>query len=458
VIGNSAYTSIGALKNPAADARLIARTLGSLGFETTLLLDADQGLMKQRIAEFGRRLRAEGPSAVGLFYYAGHGIQAHGANYLIPVEAALTDAADLDLMAVEANWVLRQMESARNDTNIVILDACRNNPFVAESRAVDQGLARIDAPTGSFIAYATAPGAVALDGDAVNSPFSLALANAMPAPGRTIEQVFKQVRIDVLRATQGQQTPWDSSSMVREFFFNPAPAVEEVRPVELRLWQSVSKSKDPGRLALFLQVYPNSRFAPEARALLAEAVAANPALVTGGAEASRTAAAPKQSEHEMIAAAQATQTVEAYRAYLDAYPNGVFADLAKAELAYLQSTAAPAATGPAPAAPAAPAPAGQAVAALEFDQPISEGEAPVAGRSIHELAMGSPEFPPVEGLDAAYWQGRNCSNCHNWTRESLCQQGTFYTGQDAAAVARIKHPYGGAFKKALRAWAEAGCP
>lgn len=225
VIGNGAYDALGPLANPANDARLISRTLGRAGFDVTLLIDAEQRAMKRAIRDFGDRLQAAGRDATGLFYFAGHGVQAQGHNFLIPVAAGIRKESDLEIEGVEANWVLRQMEGAGNATNIVILDACRNNPFARSFRSATQGLAQMDAPTGSFVAHATAPGELAYDGDGANSPYSAALARAIEVPGLPIEQMFKQVRINVLQETDGLQTPWDSSSLIGDFYFTPqAPA------------------------------------------------------------------------------------------------------------------------------------------------------------------------------------------------------------------------------------------
>ena len=443
VIANGDYDEIPELENPPADGRLIADRLDALGFRTTLLIDAEQDEMKRAIASFGRELRAAGRETVGLFYYAGHGIQADGRNYLIPTEAEPKDPADLDLVAVEANWVLRQMESAGNQTNIIILDACRNNPLPATGRSLERGLARIDAPTGSFIAYPTAPGQTAVDGDGDHSPFTEALARAMDAPGAPIEQVFKQVRIEVLRATGGRQTPWDSSSLVQDFYFRPpaGPSAGEAAVVD-SLWESVSRSGDPGRIALFLEIYPNSTHAPAARELLAATAAGAPT-----AEARARGATPKASEHAMIDRAQASGEAADYRAYLDAYPEGVFADLARAEIAHLEASIGD-------GGKAAPQPA--ATLSL-FDRPIGGGPPGIREKSIHELSMATPKFPPVDGLPADVWQDKRCSTCHNWSRENLCQQGGFYVKTGDEALARKRHPFGGAFKRALRNWAAAGC-
>lgn len=467
VIGNGAYQNVSVLPNPGSDGRLISETLTALGFETTLEVDADQQTMKNRILEFGRTLRSSGPDTVGLFYYAGHGIQARGLNFLIPVEATLVDEADLDLVGVEADWVLRQMESAGNHTNIIVLDACRDNPLKGVSRSASRGLAQIDAPTGSFIAYATAPGDIALDGSGDNSPFTLALAQSMQTPGTPIEQVFKQVRVNVIRATDGMQTPWDSSSLVQDFYFStaaPKPAARnEPRPVELSLWESVSKSNDPGRIALFLQIFPDSQFAGEADRLLVEAMANDPTAIVGSAAATKSDAktsepatvaveAPEQlSEHDLIARAQSSGQVEDYQAYITAYPNGVFADLAQAEVAHLTKDDVIALNSQ-PATPKQ-----RAVSTWTFDTAIKDGGNVTVGRSLRDLARGVPEFPPIEGLDRAIWANKQCSNCHNWSEANLCDQGAFYATKPPEALRRILHPFGGVFKNALSRWQADGC-
>src|SRR3954469_19809372 len=180
VIGNGNYgTGIGQLANPPSDARLVTKALQSAGFGVTTVIDADQKMMKRAFAEFGQALADAGKDAVGLFYYAGHGVQVDGINYLIPAGAEIHSQVDVEGEAVDANWVLKQMEFAGNRMNIIILDACRNNPLPVGKRSLENGLARMDAPTGSFIAYSTAPGAVALDGAGSNSPYSQALAAAI---------------------------------------------------------------------------------------------------------------------------------------------------------------------------------------------------------------------------------------------------------------------------------------
>ena len=229
VIGNSEYSS-GPLPNPANDAKMIAETLNNLGFEVIARRNADQNTMKRAIQEFGSRLEKAGPSAVGLFYYAGHGVQLNGRNYLIPTTAQIEREGDVEIEAVSADWVIEQMRYARNRLNIVILDACRNNPFTRSMRSVDHGLATMDAPAGILIAYSTAPGAVAADGSGRNSPYTEALSKAMRDLQEPVEQVFKRVRVGVMSATSGKQVPWESSSLTGDFYFAPPKAAAAALP------------------------------------------------------------------------------------------------------------------------------------------------------------------------------------------------------------------------------------
>jgi hypothetical protein len=218
VVGNAAYEA-SPLLNPARDAALVAASLEAVGFRTQLLRDGDQRAMKRAIQAFGAELERGGPDAVGLFFYAGHGVQLGGRNYLIPVGAHIERDADVEIEAVGADWVIEQMRFARNRLNFIVLDACRNNPFVRSFRSADRGLARMDAPAGVLIAYSTAPGDVAADGEGANSPYSLALAAAIRGSGEPAELMFKGVRDEVRRSTAERQTPWESSSLTGQNFY-----------------------------------------------------------------------------------------------------------------------------------------------------------------------------------------------------------------------------------------------
>ena len=225
VVGNNTYEGLEQLKNPVSDAKLVSRTLRDVGFDVVQHLDVDEKTLKRAIQEFGRRIEAAGRDTVSLFYYAGHGLQVNGVNYLVPIKARIQRESDVEIEAVDAGMVLRQMEDAGSRVNLMILDACRNNPLRRGLRSITRGLATMSAPRGSLIAYSTAPDNVSLDGAGENSPYTQALARTLAEPGLTAEEVFRQVRVRVLEATQEQQVPWESSSLTAAFYFrSPATA------------------------------------------------------------------------------------------------------------------------------------------------------------------------------------------------------------------------------------------
>jgi len=226
VIGNSAYENTSSLANPKNDADLVGNALKRLGFEVTILGDATQKQMKRGVRDYFNALRQSGPQTVGLVFYAGHGVQVRGSNYLIPVDAQIKHESDVDIEAFSAASLLAGMRSIGNRLNIVLFDACRNNPYRSSFRSQSRGLARMDAPKGSFIAFATSPGDVAADGEGRNSPFSKALAHNLAKSGMTIEQIIKKVGSQVEVATRGKQLPWYSSSVYTDFYLTPKKRVE----------------------------------------------------------------------------------------------------------------------------------------------------------------------------------------------------------------------------------------
>lgn len=234
VIGNSEYRNVERLANPANDARLIAGTLVKLGFTLVgggPLLNLDRTHLAQAVQDFGLALAG---AEVGLFYYSGHGLQVQGVNWLVPVDANPTRPQDLDFQMVDADLVLRQMDGAGTKLNLVLLDACRNNPFTLRGvRAVQSGLAEMRAPEGTLISYATQPGNVAADGSGANSPYTTALAETMQQRGVDIFRLFNTVGLQVKRSTGGSQQPWVSTSPIDgEFYFSGPPPVM-APPVEV---------------------------------------------------------------------------------------------------------------------------------------------------------------------------------------------------------------------------------
>jgi uncharacterized caspase-like protein len=216
VIGNGAYRSA-PLKNPTNDARDMAATLKNLGFEVILRENASLRQMEDAVDELWRRLKAGG---AGLFFFAGHGLQVAGGNYLVPVDARLQAEQDVKYRCMDAGLVLGRMEDAGNGLNIVILDACRNNPYARSFRSATEGLAKMDAPKGSLVAYATAPDSVAADGAGKNGIYTGQLLKNLRTPGLGIEELLKRVRIGVLRETGEKQVPWEASSLTGHFVLN----------------------------------------------------------------------------------------------------------------------------------------------------------------------------------------------------------------------------------------------
>ena len=280
IIGNSAYAHTPPLPNPRNDAEALAGVLGGLGFEVVEGLDLDRASTTRLLRAYADRLKG---ASVALFFYAGHGLQVDGINYLVPVDARLEEENDLPFEAVELSLVLRLMQR-QVPMSLVFMDACRDNPLAqnlsrsmgkSRSVAVGKGLARVSSGVGMLVAYATQPGAVAADGTGRHSPFTGALLKHIAAPGLEVRQVLSRVRERVLRETGGRQVPWDNSSLTGDFYFaaqqpgagQPAAAPAAVDPalIDLTFWKSVEDSRDPADFQAYLQEFPGGRFARLAR-------------------------------------------------------------------------------------------------------------------------------------------------------------------------------------------------
>lgn len=265
VIGNAAYPGVAALKNPANDARDIGAKLKKLGFDVTVRTDIRYREMLRSLTEFGDKVKS---GTEALFFYAGHGMQVRGRNYLIPLDAEIRTEASVSSEAVDVDQLLDKLSPAR--LSMVILDACRNNPFERRFRGGGQGLASINAPAGTLIAYATAPGRVASDGDGRNGLYTRELLAAMDVPGIKVEDVFKRVRTNVIRMSGEVQIPWESSSLTGDFFFidngvrttdMSSLNVQSDAEVEQELWDSVKNSDRQADIQNYVSRYPEGRFA-----------------------------------------------------------------------------------------------------------------------------------------------------------------------------------------------------
>jgi hypothetical protein len=267
VIGNGAYRNVPALKNPGNDSRAIADSLRSFGFDVTLAEDATRREMAEMIEAYAKTLAAK--QSVGLFYYAGHGLQLRWQNYLLPVDAKVASAEDVAAQCVDITSLMGSIRKAANPMNVVVLDACRDNPFGTEVHADRKGLSQADAPTGTLLAYATAPGNVADDGAGGHGLYTENLLREMKVREARIEDVFKRVRLGVRRASAGRQIPWESTSLEDDFYFLPPEQLrklsggEEERAFreELAMFEKAKVEGGLAPLEAYLRKYPSGHFA-----------------------------------------------------------------------------------------------------------------------------------------------------------------------------------------------------
>ena len=285
IIGNGAYESVEPLANPPNDVELVADSLREVGFTVTLLVDATRREMDEATKQLALLLDDAGRNAVGVFYYAGHAVSYEGRNWLLPVDANITQGADIEYESISSAKVLGLMEDARNATDIMVLDSCRNSPFrgfsLSGTRSLSRGLVTMAAPSGSFIAYSTVPGQVAYDGTGRYSPFASAFAAEIRTPDLSIGDMMINVTRRVKDATQGlgttRQVPWTHSSLDARFAFNPgaaqatgtvatSPPSGNTPATEVLIWQSIQDSTDPAEFEAYLAAYPDGNFAAIAKA------------------------------------------------------------------------------------------------------------------------------------------------------------------------------------------------
>ena len=341
VIGNSAYKNTTPLKNPRNDAEGVADALTGMGFLVIKGLDVDQFNLRTLVRAFSRELK---DAKLALFFYAGHGLQVREKNFLVPTDARLEAEADLDFEALELRFIMQQMERGER-TNVVLLDACRNNPLArnlsrtmgTRSAFVGRGLARVETGVGTFVGFATQPGNVALDGESENSPFTTALLRHLKQPGLDIGVLMRRVREDVIKQTDGQQVPWSNSSLVgddvvlntdsRQIVVEPKKSTNETQSaavsgsntpsstssdqysagaantaIELAFWNSVKDSKNADLLRAYLSQYPQGIFADLAKVMIND--------LTGGEIKNAAPAQPTSEQKHASVDGQYTQQPE----------------------------------------------------------------------------------------------------------------------------------------------------
>jgi hypothetical protein len=323
LIGNNNYGSV-PLRNAVNDARDLAKILREMGFKVILKEDTTRPVMVDALKEFGAAI--EGAS-VAMFFYAGHGMQFKDQNYLLPIDAAMGSEEDVTLFALNMQQVFDRMERAKTKTNILILDACRENPFASSFRVSSGGLAQMNAPSGTLIAYSTAPGSVAADGFGRNGTYTKHLLNNISAPDLPVEIMFKRVREGVELETLRKQTPWDASSLKGDFAFNttserPAarpgaggPSADMTLTMERVFWESAKESNRVDDLQAYLEKYPSGTFSSlaknrlESLTRIAKAAAPGPAAAASEPPAKIALAEPAADRSPTVPAAPGSTTV-----------------------------------------------------------------------------------------------------------------------------------------------------
>jgi hypothetical protein len=410
VIGNSTYAKVPALPNPANDAAAFGVLLKNLGFDLVeTKTNLDLASMRRALRDFTSAVR---DADIAVVFYAGHGIEINGTNYLIPVDAMLERDIDVEDETVSLDRVSQLIEPAKR-LRVVIVDACRDDPFASgmkrtvASRSIGRGLAKVDVTTAdTLVAFAARAGSTAADGDGANSPYTSALLRHIATPGLDVRLALGRVRDQVMASTGGRQEPFVYGSLGgAEISLVPgtgatAPASEPAA----QAWQDTKDTKSPTLLEQFINRFGDSFYASLARARLEELKNGQTAAVAASPSAAATSPAAPSSDVALRSA---------------------------------------------------PAPATTSEPAIRFRDALSSVPFPMNGHSLAELIQGTPLFPPIQGLEESVWK-KQCPSCHQWSQKNLCDQANTYLKNPKAAL-RVSHPYGGPEKVAMMQWAKTGC-
>jgi hypothetical protein len=266
VVGNGKYKDAPELKNAPNDAKGMSEALRASGFAVSTLVDTGRGALIQAIRDYVNGMEKQ--KAVGLFYFAGHGVQLDWRNYMLPIDAVIDKVEDVAKQSVDVARLMEGLTKAANPMNVIILDACRENPFGSAKPVAQKGLSQMDAPPHTILAYATSPGNVASDGEGVNGLYTENLLRELKVPEAKIEDVFKRVRLGVRRKTNGAQIPWESTSLEEDFWFIPPKELKKISDdererqfkAEQALWEKVQESMAPAPIEDYLRSYPSGNF------------------------------------------------------------------------------------------------------------------------------------------------------------------------------------------------------
>lgn len=331
VIGNAKYSYAPELRNPVNDAKSMSDALKALGFNVIEVTDATQKEMNRAIAKFGEKLTSD---SYALFFYAGHGLQVKGKNFLVPIDAQISGEAAVRAETVDVDIVMDQI--AVSSLSIVVLDACRNNPFERSFRKMGGGLAQMDAPKGSFVAYATSPGMTAADGDGKNGLFTQELLKQLEHDGYSLETVFKKVRANVSRISGDKQIPWDSSSLTGDFYFRPsvkgasaAPVrIQSTAEIEQEAWEMAKNINTPDAYKTYLEKYADGKYSAQAKISLRSLQSQNVPQSRSDIPQSQDGGSLMKQQILWLRAQSSPSDEAVYKQYLEQYPDGIYASIA----------------------------------------------------------------------------------------------------------------------------------
>ena len=466
VVGNSDYGNITKVNNAVPSAELIAARLAASGFDVEILLDADLVEMKRGIANYGQRIRAAEPDDIGVLFYSGHGVNAFGDNFLLPTDAKIGTAEDLDFVAINAGTLLFALNTGSRAKHMLILDCCVQNPIPDVPDMGTTGMLLRAAPDDNILVFATQPEGVLQDSETA-SPFAVGLDLAMSIPQMPIEGALQLVQSSMASDFGADNTPYVAAALSNSFILNEAaPAVENtpddvVASVEPEVAEPVTAEPAAAEPTVEERVEVEEP-APVAEAQPEPVVEAPAAIETAEAPAVEQ---PANIEDAAWAAAKVSGDSTIVLAFLQAYPTGshvedakvVLLDLLEKELAPEENIQTAAVTPELDPSTRSVNSESAVPTSVFYDVPLSVGDAAIVGKTIAEIVKGSPLFPPVEGLPESYWKEEQCSNCHMWTQDDLCTQAQFYLTDAGLNNLKKQHPLGGTFKQNLKVWAEGGC-
>ncbi len=430
VIGNDTYDTIQSFDTHVANAGQIAANLEIMGFEVTLIENANLVEMKRSIGRYGIRIQEAPDGSTGLIYFGGHGVNAFGDNFLLPTDVNVETAEDLDFVAVDVDTLAFKRDAENNVQNLIILDCCGENPLAGVPDMGGNGLFPTSVSDGNFIAYSTpANGTIPWDANAEITFVKMFLEQAS-VPGRSIESVIEHIS-DTIAAEYGDaQTLFWASSLVDPVIFVAAPVLSD----EEKAWLAAQDGADTSLLVSFLGQYPDGEFANDAKRMLFEFLSAELAGIPDETDI----------EEEGITAIIPTIEVPVIE------PPVVEEDVAEVEEPAIEEEPIEVANDPNPADLVYPE-------FVSYSEPLTVGSNDILGKTIEELVVGSPIHPPIENLLEVLWKDKECKECHTWTPADLCTQANTYLTETGAPSMDKLHPYGGSFKRNLQVWATGGC-